>query len=213
MKYILSYKDKKIILYNYNGAFISAFSDENQAFEYLKNHIPVRDDTGIKDVNFIVDDNIKGSYKIILKNLISKMDKYQQSKGMNKTFFDVKNSIFRKIESPVSYDTDKTSTFFNTKRHNIIKETCEKFLDDNIELSNEKVICQLLADVTVEAVLNYLEKLESSMQIKDLSQLKSTLNILINRGYEEHKKDKETYDLISLRNKLSTILLNKGVIG
>lgn len=203
MKKILGISNGKIVLKDKNYNEIISFSNETEAYEYIKDNIPT-----ITEENIEIEKDIKGSYKIILKNILGKTRKYQASNQMDETYFSVKTDLFKSIG-----EEEDTENFYSPNRYKIINNTCEKYLDDGITLSNEYVICKLLADITVEAVEKYLKRKESSMTIQELSNLKASLNTIINKGYETHTKNNETIDLISLRNKLGGILLNKGVIG
>ncbi|HOK39725.1 MAG TPA: hypothetical protein PLD27_01610 [bacterium] len=203
MSKILSIENKKFYLKDLSNNSLKTFSNENEAFDFLK------DNYNLQKENIIIDNKLSGGQKIILKNIYGKAKKYQETNQMDDFYFEVKKNINDSLSQNISPDGEISSE----KKLKVINDVSNQFAQKIDTVSNQNVICKLLADITLEETEKIFQKFESKITNEELFHLKAVFNTLINRNYLSHRKNNIVYDLVELRNKVSSLLLKRGIIG
>lgn len=201
MSKILTIENNNYIIRDIKNNFEKIFNSDADMFDYLKDNINLEKEPDIK-----IDEKLRGSEKIILKNTLGKAKKYQATNQMDDFYFEFKKNI----NESLGIESDEITP---EKKLSAITNISNMFSNKIDSASNQNTICKLLADVTLDESEKIFKKMESNISIQELSHLKAALNILINRDYLSHRKKGVVYNLIELRNKASSMLLKRGVIG
>jgi len=172
------------------------FSEPDDIFEYFKEEIPLSN----AEIAIKTGDPLK---KIIIKNLLDKILKYQKNNGITLQFILQKNKL-KKLETLQSQDVSELTVVLK-----IAGNTMGLYNSSNLTKEN-LAMYGLYADVLVKKSNDLLKEYSGDRdsvfpanQIKNLSDILVNLNNLIKNEYIIYKN----FNLISLRNHLSKIMM------
>lgn len=180
-----------------------SFTNKDTLVNFLKDNIPVND----KKYTVVIDNDLNSTQKLILKHSTEKASTFQKKSG-----FDAETYEFKKN---VGAAFDNTNASIEEKSDKIAERAAE-YENQGSQKKINRALCAIMAEYCVEIYSQIFGGIDDA-QNKDgqganekiLINLKNTLNLLIQNDYLTHNFKMKPVDLISLRNNISRIFMNK----
>jgi len=179
------------------------FKSKDDLVNYIKDNIPVGD----KNYSVTIDNDLSGNQKLLLKHSTEKAALYQKKNGFDLQSYELKKSIMTTLSDDKVSLEEKTDKIAETTKEYQVPETQKKI---------NKALCSIMAEYCITiyeqifgSIENPTNKDGAGANEKVLLNLRSALNLLIQNDYLTHSSKGKNADLISIRNNLSRIFMNK----
>ncbi len=186
-----------------NNEQIHTFTNKDSLVNFLKDNIPVND----KSYTVIVDKDLDSTQKLLLKHSTEKAAIYQKKTGFDSNTYEFKKNVSAAFEN---------SNISLEEKSDHIAATAAEYEDPSNKKKISRALCSIMAEYSVEiynqifgGIENPENKDGNNTNEKVLSNLKNTLNLLIQNNYETHMFKSKSVDIVSLRNNISRIFMNK----
>jgi len=182
---------------------LHTFNSKDELVNYLKDNIPVID----KKYTVNIDDSLSGTHKLLLKHSTEKAAQYQKKNGFNTEMFETKKAVLETLGDnnlPLEEKSEK------------LTEVTQPYQEPTSEKKLDKTLAAILTEYCIEMYIQLFGPIDNptnrdgaGINERLLINLRSSLNLLIQNGFETHNFKGKPVDLISLRNNISRIFMNK----